>query len=123
MPQLLNPDELRTFLAKFSPAARSLSLAARESVLKAFPDAIETAEGKDLGYGFDRGYKGLVFTISMKKNGVNLGVVGGATLDDPARLLRGTGKVHRHIHILDSAVLSDSAVAALLSRAVATRRG
>jgi hypothetical protein len=91
-------------------------------VLKVFPDAIETAEGKELGYGLDSGYKGLVFAISIKKNGVNLGVAQGATLDDPACLLRGTGKVHRHVEILDSAVLSDPALKDLLARAVATKR-
>jgi hypothetical protein len=120
--QRLTADELAKFLAPFSAQARSLASASREVVLKVFPDAIETAEGKELGYGFDRGYKGLVFAISMKKNGVNVGVTRGATLDDPACLLRGTGKVHRHVDVLDAAALSDPALTHLLSRALALKR-
>jgi hypothetical protein len=46
-------------------------------------NAVETAEGNELGYGFDTGYRGLVFTISLNRSGVNLGVYGGASLDDP----------------------------------------
>jgi hypothetical protein len=49
---------------------------------------IETAERKELGYGFHRGYKGLVFSIRVKKNGVNLGVAWRASLEDPASLLQ-----------------------------------
>ncbi len=75
-----------------------------------------------MGYGFDRGYKGLVFVISMKNNGVNIGVARGATLDDPAGLLRGTGKLHRHVEILEAAVLSDPALKDLLGRALETKR-
>ncbi|WP_219341257.1 DUF1801 domain-containing protein [Nevskia soli] len=120
--QRLTADELASFLAPFSSVARSLCIASRDAVLKVFPDAIETTGRKELGYGFDRGYKGLVFVISMKKNGVNLGVAQGATLDDPDCLLRGTGKVHRHVEILDSAALSDRALKELMARAVARKR-
>jgi hypothetical protein len=45
------------------------------------------------------GYKGLVFVISPFKTHVNLGIVHGATLADPAGLLEGTGKVHRHVKL------------------------
>jgi hypothetical protein len=52
---------------------RSLALATRDTVLKGFPDVIDTADVQDLGDGFDRAYKGAGFTISIEKNGVGPG--------------------------------------------------
>lgn len=122
MAAFLDSKTLKSFLAPFSPEAQLLALATRKIIRKIFPDAIETAEGKELGYGFDRGYKGLVFAISLKKAGINLGVAGGATMDDPAHLLSGTGKVHRHVEILEQSALKNTALPELLNRALAERR-
>jgi hypothetical protein len=121
MKDQLSRPELAAFLTPFSPAAQELALATRKLVLDLFPDAIETAEGRDLGYGFDRGYKGLVFTISLKKSGVNLGVVGGASLEDPDGLLGGTGKLHRHVDIPAAHAVDDPRLRALLRRALNRR--
>jgi len=118
----LEARELRAFLERFDPVAGQLAVAARDLILDVFPDAIETAEGKEIGFGFDRGYKGLVFALSMKRSGINLGVAGGAGLADPDGLLKGTGKVHRHVPVLDVAALSDPALRRLLGRALAVRR-
>ena len=122
MAALLDSKTLESFLGGFTPEARSLALATRKVVCEVFPEAIETAEGKEIGYGFDRGYKGLVFAISLKKNGINLGVAGGATLDDPAHLLSGSGKVHRHVEILEPSALKNTALLDLMRRALAERR-
>jgi len=122
MPAFLDSKSLKSFLTPFSPEAQLLALATRRTIRKIFPEALETAEGKELGYGFDRGYKGLVFAISLKKAGINLGVAGGATLEDPAHLLSGTGKVHRHVEILKPAALKNAALLELLRRALNERR-
>jgi len=39
----------------------------------------------------------LVFVISPYKEHVNLGIVNGASIDDPNILMEGKGKVHRHV--------------------------
>jgi hypothetical protein len=114
-------DRLDAFLSGRDDLVRELALASRDLVLEVFPDAIETAEGNELGYGFDSGYRGLVFTISLVRAGVNLGVFGGASLPDPAGLMEGTGKVHRHVKIRNRAALNDD-LRDLLSRALAIRR-
>jgi hypothetical protein len=116
------PDEqLGAFLDGRDDTARTLALATRDLVREVFSDAVETAEGNDLGYGVDTGYKGLVFTISLTRAGVNLGIFGGASLDDPAGLLEGTGKVHRHVKIRDQSDLSDE-LRELITRALDRRR-
>jgi hypothetical protein len=122
MPNQLTQEAIAAFLDAFPPITRTIAAAARARLLETFPDAIETAEGRELGYGFDRGYKGLVFTISMKKNGVNLGIVGGASMENPDGLLQGTGKLHRHIEILDVARLEDDRLVRLLVSALDRRR-
>lgn len=53
----------------------------------------------NIGYGFGSGYKDLVFVISPYKEHVNLGIVHGAALDDPHKLMAGKGKVHRHVKL------------------------
>ena len=53
----LPDDQVDDFLAGRDAAVRALALASRDVVLDIFPDAVETAEGNDLGYGFDTGYK------------------------------------------------------------------
>jgi hypothetical protein len=116
------PDEqVDDFLTGRDHAVRTLALATRDVVLEIFPDAEETAEGNEFGYGFDSGYKGLVFTLSLTSAGVNLGVFGGASLDDPAGLLEGTGKVHRHVKIRAESDLGDE-LHNLLTRALDRRR-
>jgi len=70
---LVNTTVFKTFVSLFAPVGRFFALATRDSVLKGFPDAIETADVQDLDDGFDRGYKGSGFTISIEKNGVGPG--------------------------------------------------
>jgi hypothetical protein len=118
----LSDAEVTAFLSRFDEAVQQLARAALSALRMAFPDAIESAEGGDIGMGFGRGYKGLVFTVSPQRTHVNVGIAGGASLDDPDGLLEGTGKVHRHLKIHTAERLGDERVQALLERAVAARR-
>lgn len=54
---------------------------------------------------------------------VNVGFFLGALLDDPARLLEGTGKRMRHVKLHPGAELDTDALAALTERAYADMRG
>lgn len=51
----LPDDQLNAFLSGRDDPVRALALATRDIVLEIFPDAVETAEGNDLGYGSDSG--------------------------------------------------------------------
>ena len=52
-----------------------------------------------MGFGFGSGNKALLFVISPFENHINLGIVKGASLDDPHNLMEGKGKVHRHVKL------------------------
>jgi hypothetical protein len=98
--------------------ARRLLAIARELV----PDAVESRDADDYGVGFGPGYKGLVFVITPLADAVRLGIAGGASLDDPAGLMRGRGKVHRHVRLSDPSEADDPALRVLMARAAAARR-
>ena len=94
-------------------ARRTLELA--RSV---FPDAVTTVDDDNIGLGQGTGYKGLVFVIAPHRAHVTLGVSGGASMPDPAGLLEGTGKVHRHVKIRSTADLDRPELRALMQAAV-----
>jgi hypothetical protein len=68
-------------------------------ITQIFPAAVVSEDEDNIGYGFGSGYKGLVFVISPYREHVNLGIVNGASLDDPDHLMDGKGKVHRHVKL------------------------
>ena len=122
MADRLTDEQVDAFLGDAGLDVSATARAVRAKLLGVFPDAIETAAGGELGLGFDRGYTGLVFTVSPQRGYVNLGVARGASLDDPARLMEGRGRVHRHLKVRSAAQLEDADLDDLLGRALAARR-
>lgn len=110
----------RRLLEQYDPKIQSLGMAARNAVITAFPGAAESVDEKArmLAYSYGPGYKGMVATLIFSKGGVKIGIPFGATLPDPARLLAGEGKVHRHIALKDPAELKAAAVKALLKNSL-----
>src|SRR5678816_4121168 len=92
------PD-VASLLRALPPEVQNLVHAVRKLVLAILPGVEETADSKArlIAYGYGPGYKGMVATIILSKTGAKLGIVRGAELPDPAGLLDGEGKVHRHI--------------------------
>ncbi len=90
---------LDRFLGTFPATSAHLASLLRKEVLALFSDAVVTMDEHNLGFGHGERYSELVFVVSPNKSHVNLGFAGGASLPDPAGLLEGTGKVHRHVII------------------------
>ncbi len=93
-----------------------------DAILARFPDAIVTRDDKTIGFGTDTGYKGLVFTVIPAKAHVTLGIANGVSLPDPAGLIEGTGKIHRHIKIRAAADLRRPELADLMDAALRARK-
>jgi hypothetical protein len=83
-----------------------------------YPDAVISVDGGDIGFGSGTGYKGLVFVVSPHAKHVTLGLAGGADLPDPAGLMEGAGRVHRHVKIREEADLARPALRDLMTAAV-----
>ena len=94
----MNLDE---FLSAYPEDISKIAAALRDRILVIFPDAVETMDKNNLGFGFGRGYKDLVFVIMPYRSHVNLGIARGAELElsDELDLLEGSGKLHRHVKI------------------------
>ena len=114
---LTETDQL---VAQYPPATQALIAASRRTLRAAFPRVTETANEKArlLGFSYGPGYKGVVATLILSKVGAKIGIPYGASLPDPAGLLRGAGRVHRHIAITSVADLSRPALRQLLAAAL-----
>lgn len=111
-------------LAPYAPEVRDLALAARSFVLKIIPDISEQVDAKAriIGYGYGQKYADMVCMLMPTKAGVNLGIAYAMELPDPAKLLEGTGKLHRHVKLKSKADLESAALKSLLNAAVARRK-
>ena len=116
-----NAKDIESFLAPYPPDVSDLALAARDFLAKALPAAEETLDesAKLLGYGYGPGYKGLLCTLLLSKNGVKLGIAHGSELLDPKQLMQGSGKVHRHVQLRTNNDLKQPGLKPLLEAALA----
>jgi hypothetical protein len=114
--------DLDEFLQGYVPQVQELALETRTLLLKAFPGIHEEvdAPSKLVAYGYGPRMKDMLCVIMPLKAGVNLGFFRGVDLPDPAGLLQGTGKRHRHVRIHDSKELHSPAVRDLVAAALDT---
>ena len=108
-------------LAGYSPEVRDLARQARALVREVMPEAREQVDpsAKSIAYSLGGKMADTVCVIMPMQAGVNLGFYGGNTLPDPAGLLTGTGKRHRHVRLTTPADVQAPALRALLLAAVA----
>jgi hypothetical protein len=118
--------ELRGLIAKFAPEQEGLIRTMRRSLLKRLPTAHEVVyEYSDcfvISYSpNERGYEG-VLAIRGSANGVELYFNSGKALPDPEKLLRGSGKLARFIHMEGESTLARPAVVRLIDEAISHNR-
>ena len=111
-------DEVERLLGSCEPGVAGLARRLCEMILELYPDAVVSVDRNDIGFGSGTGYKGLVFVVALHRRHVNLGLYGGATLADPAGLMEGTGKVHRHVKIRQAGDLERPELRALMVAAL-----
>jgi hypothetical protein len=114
----MNPD-LAAFLANYPADVQTMAYGARTLILEVMPNTIELIDPSAnlIAYGLDRGYKGLICGITMFKAHINIMLAQGASLPDPQGLLKGTGKLARHIKVTQLADLNNPGARALLQEA------
>ena len=109
-------------LGRYSEAVQKLALAARQLILEEAPEAGEFVyEVYTIAdhFGFtERPSDAFVFTTTHAK-WVNLGFNFGAALPDPHELLRGDGKLIRHVRIAEAGDLDQPGVRELVRAAIA----
>jgi hypothetical protein len=110
------------FLGPYSEGIRKLVLAARELILEEAPEATEFVyQVYTIADHFtftERPSDAFVFTTTHA-HWVNLGFNFGSVLEDPHGLLRGEGKMIRHVRIASKADLEVPGVRELVRAAIA----
>ena len=115
--------EYLEFLSPYAPAVVELALSTRRLVLEEAPGAVELLydayNAVSAGYSFT-GRPGEAFAhIAVYAGWVNLGFNRGSELDNPRRLLQGSGRWIRHIRIAEPRSLEQPYVRAFVQAAVA----
>ena len=118
------PDSVAKLLSKYKASVQSLALSTRRLVHDVVRGAQEQTDssGQRIGYGLGPKMTDTVCVIMLSKKGVKLGLFDGASLADPADILRGGGKRHRHVPLYDPAEVTRPAVRALLKAALAAAK-
>ena len=96
--------------AEANPKVEELAIGAKSLILDVMPDVVEVAwpRQKIIGYGVGPKKMSEHFCyIAVLKERINLGFYYGADLQDPTKLLEGTGKLLRHVKISELKQLSD----------------
>ncbi len=114
----LSPD-LRKLFATYPEGVRVLVTGARRLLFSELPGVKEFPDvnTRVIGYGAGASYRETIATLILSKGGVKIGIPYGSTLPDPARLLEGSGKVHRHVAIQKPADLERPTLRSLLKTA------
>jgi len=114
--------QLAEFVAKFTPEMAKRIRAARAKMRKRMPQALELVYDNYnffvIGYGPSEKAGEAIFSLAAQAKGLSLCFLQGARLPDPNRILRGSGKVVRNIHLETADVLDRPEVEALIAAAL-----
>jgi hypothetical protein len=113
------PSAVEKLLKPYDKNVQQLALAVRkliQSSVKGMDEHIHSSPTM-LGYGFGKGYTGMLFTIILSKKEVKLGFYKGTELPDPAKLLTGAGKVHKHVPIRSLDMIKSAELHELIAEA------
>jgi hypothetical protein len=115
--------QLARFLSKYSPQVRAVATAALATLRKRVPGAVEFVydnyNALVIGFGPNERPSDAWFSIALYRRFVNLYFLQGALLDDPDRVLQGSGNQVRRLRLdPDASVLDRPAVSSLLTQAI-----
>jgi hypothetical protein len=114
--------QLATFLARYTPEMRAAAEAALTTMRRLLPGAIQLVydnyNALVIGFGPTERAGDAVFSIAVYPRWVTLFFLEGARLKDPMKLLKGSGKIVRHIVLKEPSVLEDPAVRELIRQAL-----
>ena len=114
--------QLAGFIAKYTPEIGALAHATLAKMRARLPGAIELVydnyNALAIGFGSTERASDVIFSIALYPRWVSLFFFPGVDLPDPENLLKGNGKVTRHIVLKDAADLDKPAVKALMAHAL-----
>jgi len=116
-------QQLASFLAKFTDDVASLAEACLNEMRGLYPTALELVydnyNALAIGFGPTERSSDCIFSIAVYPRWVSLFFLQANGLPDPAKILRGSGNVAKHIVLPSPSALHEPAVATLRQEAVA----
>jgi hypothetical protein len=110
-------------LAKYTPAVRAIATDAIAKLRALMPGATEFVYDNYaalvIGFGPSERPSEAVLSVVLYPRWVNLGFLEGACLDDPEKILRGTGTQFRNVKLTSRDDIDRPAVRALIAQAIA----
>ena len=114
--------QLDTFLDKYSPAVATLARACLARMRARLPGAVQLVydnyNALAIGFGPSERAGEAIFSIALYPRWVTLFFLQGAGMPDPKQLLKGSGKVVRHIVLASAADLDQPSVQRLMAHAL-----
>ncbi len=111
-------------MKKFSPSVQAVAQAALKTLRARLPGAQEFVYDNyalTIAFGPHDRPSDALFGVTFYRNHVNLGFIHGALLEDPDRILQGSGSQFRHVRLVpDASVLDQPGVRALIEQAIET---
>lgn len=123
MKKNLPEEQLTSFIAKYTPEVGALAHAALAKMRTRLPGAIELVydnyNALAIGFSSTERTSDAIFSIALYPRWISLFFLqDGPNLDDPEKLLKGSGKVVRHIVLKDASDLDKPAIQALMEHAL-----
>ena len=114
--------QLDSFLARYTPEIATHARAALREMRKLYPTALELVydnyNALAIGFAPSERASEAIFSIALYPKWVSLFFLQGAGLDDPKGILKGSGKVVKHVVLPSPQMLHDPDVQALMHSAV-----
>jgi hypothetical protein len=114
--------QLSEFIARYDPKIAARAKAALAKVRKILPGAMELVydnyNALAIAFGPTDRVSDVILSIALYPRWISLFFVRGIDLEDPQKLLVGSGKTIRHIVLDDAADLDKPAIRALITQAV-----
>lgn len=92
-------ERMEMLLLRYPEHIRQRFWAARDWLIHRCPTLREEVDVKAglMAFSLGPGYKGMVCTLILSQKGLKLGLPYAASFPDPHAVLKGGGKVHRHV--------------------------
>jgi hypothetical protein len=114
--------DLQAFIDKFNPEIATLARACLKKMRTKLPGAVQLVydnyNALAIGFGPSERASEAIFSIVLYPRWVTLFFLQGAGMPDPNKLLKGSGKVVRHIVLAAAADLDKPAIQALMTVAL-----
>jgi hypothetical protein len=120
-------QQLNGFIAKYSPDVAATGRAVLRKIRKRVPGAVEMVydnyNGLVVGFSPTERPSDAIFSFILFPRWVTMCFLFGAFLDDPQKILKGSGSRVRHVRLASAGDLDQPALRALIDQAVADAEG